>query len=489
LGKNRAILKDAMDDAAQTLPKKSLPDPIRRELKKGETIYHSTMPCHVSAKNPEGKWIAQVRREEKGKLVKYPVKGYSTPREALNYIKTLRPDEKGRVAVVLPGEPKVRDLYEYAKKHRQKRLTENTKAGRESRWRLYIEPEWADMPLSKVTRRAAQEWITTVENSILNGESGTLGIGQFEKVRTDLHWMFEALPSFSSDYEDRRNPFAGLDFLPRQPRPMVTIESQHFAAIESACLRYAQEGLCTSWIAEVFLTSLWSGLREGEVLALCRDQLDFEHGAILVDRALRRKSRAIDPKTRLEKGPVLRQAMHLPKGGSPTNDKSRVVPMADQLARLLKGASKRNGIDGAEWNLLWPGEGGNLKEIRRFQTAWATLRQRLHELATLAPLHHQGEMWPEIPKRPGWTQNPLVEQAREDQRLRVPDVFDDIVFRDTRNSFASYMNEVGLSQATREHFLGHGGGLTNTVYTVVTSTAFQEARRSLSRGWKSIPRR
>lgn len=473
-----------MDGTAQTLPKKSLPDPIRRELRKGETIYHSTLPCHVSAKNPEGKWIAQVRREEKGKLVKYPVKGYATPREALNHIKSLRPDDKGRVAVVKPGEPKVRDLYEYAKKHRQKRLTENTKAGRESRWRLYIEPEWADVPLSKVTRRAAQEWITSMENSILSGESGSLGIGQFEKVRTDLHWMFEALPSFSSDYEDRRNPFADLDFLPRMPRVKVTIESQHFAAIEYACRRYVKDGLCTQWIAEVFLTSLWSGLREGEVLALCRDQLDFKNGAILVDRALRRKSRAIDRKTRMETGPVLRQAMHLPKGGSPTNDKTRVVPMTDQLMKLLKRASEREGVAEAEWNLLWPAENGNLKEIRRFQTAWATLRERLHELATLAPLEGEGEAWPDVPKRPGWIVNPLVQEARVDPKLRLPNIFSEIDFRDTRNSFASYMNEVGLSQATREHILGHGGGLTNMVYTVVTSSAFQDARRRLTRGWR-----
>lgn len=477
-----------MEDTAQTLPKKSLPDPIRRELKKGETIYHSTLPCHVSAKNPEGKWIAQVRREEKGKLVKYPVKGYATPREALNYIKTLRPDEKGRVAVALPGEPKVRDLYEYAKKHRQKRLTENTKAGRESRWRLYIEQEWADVPLSKVTRRAAQEWITTVENSILNGESGNLGIGQFEKVRTDLHWMFEALPSFSSDYEDRRNPFAGLDFLPRLPRNKVTIECQHFAAVEYACRRFAEEGVCTQWISEVFLTSLLSGLREGEVLALCRDQLDFSNGAIVVDRALRRNSRAIDPKTRREVGPVLRLAINLPKGGSVTNDKTRVVPMSDQLMKILKRAHARPGVKGAAWDLLWSAEAGNLREVRRFQTAWKSLKQRLDELATLVPLEGQQEPWPEAPKRHGWIPNPVVPDAKSDAALRLPDIFHDIDFRDTRNSFASYMNELGLSQATREHILGHGGGLTNTVYTVVTSGAFQDARKRLSAGWKPIKR-
>jgi len=41
------------------------------------------MPCHLSATFPEGKWIAQVRREDAPrKLVKYPVKGFSSPKEA-----------------------------------------------------------------------------------------------------------------------------------------------------------------------------------------------------------------------------------------------------------------------------------------------------------------------------------------------------------------------------------------------------------------------
>jgi hypothetical protein len=111
----------------------------------------------------------------------------------------------------------------------------------------------------------------------------------------------------------------------------------------------------------------------------------------------------------------------------------------------------------------------------------------LGEIAVLAPIDHDAALWPEIPKRRGWTHNPLVEEARRDPRLRLPDVFGDIDYRDTRNSFASYTNELGLSQATREHVLGHGGGLTNTVYTEITSRAFQDARKRLSRGWKPLP--
>lgn len=480
-----------MNAPAQTLPKKTVPERIRRELRSGETIYHSTMACHVSAKFPEGKWIAQVRREEKGKLVKHPVKGFGTPREALEYLKSLRPDAKGRVQRA--GEPTVADLYEFFKKHRQKRISEATKAGKESRWRLHIEPAWGDWPLSKVTKRAAQEWITEIEAQIESGtymsDSGSpqaFGLGQLEKVRTDLHALFECLDSFSPEYEDRKNPFAGLDFRVRPPRVKSTIESQHFAAVCHACGRFIELGLAAEWVTQMFMVSLLSGLREGEVAALCRDQLDFKNGAIVVDRAMRRTSRAIDPRTRLEAGPVLRQAMNLPKGGTHGNPKARIVPMSDQLAAILRPIAERRRTTGAEWDLLWPSDAGTIREMALFRNVWRNLVKRLNEVAALAPLENDGGPWPDIPKLRGWTHNPVIEEARADVKLRLPNVFGGIDFRDTRSSFASYMNEMNLSQATREHILGHANGLTNWTYTEVTSKAFQDARRRISRGWKAF---
>ena len=473
-----------MSRPAQDLPKKDLPERISRELQKGETIYHSTMACHVSGKFPEGKWIAQVRRENsKGKLEKHPVKGFGSAREALDYVKALRPDAKGRVHAARPGEATVAALYEYVKKHKQKRLAESTKKARDSRWETYIKPEWGDHPISAVTRKSAQEWVTEMEEKIAEGNAGTLGLPQFQKVRTDLHFMFEALDSFSPEHEDRKNPFAGLDYSEQVPRVKVTIESPYFAAIIHACTRFVEEELCVQWVTQMFLTSLLCGLREGETMALCRDQLDFEHGAILIDRALRRNSKGLDPKTRREVEPVRRQAMHLPKGGTLTNPRHRVVPMPEQLASILRPAHAKPGVEGAEWDLLWPSANGNLKEHSRFRRAWSTLCKRLQEVGELAAIDQNGP-WSDVPRGRGWKANQVVGEAREDPRLRFPALFSDIDFRDTRNSFASYMNECNISQATREHILGHGGGnLTNSVYTVVTGTAFQDAKRRLTAGW------
>jgi integrase len=365
-------------------------------------------------------------------------------------------------------------------------MAESTKNNKAMRWRIYIEPEWGDYPVSQVTRRAAQDWITEVEGQIANGELGTFGLPHFQKVRSDLHTLFESMATFSSTYEDRNNPFAGLDFTPPPPRAKVTMESQFFGGLAAACRHFVAEELCTGWIAEMFLTSLFAGLREGEVMALCRDQLDFKNGAIVIDRALRRDSRAIDPKTRLEFGAVVPQAMNLPKGGSPTRNKTRVVPMSDQLAEILEKVFERRGALNSEWDLLWPSQKGDMRALGRFRHAWGTLRARLHEVAIYAPLVHEGGKWPEVPKRQGWPRNSYIDVARADAQRRLPDIFANIDFRDTRNSFASYMNELDLSQATREHILGHGGGLTNTVYTVITSAAHQNARQRITNGWAVV---
>ena len=489
LGRRRATLQSTVDKSAQTLPKLELPERIRRDLKVGETIYHSRMACHVSAKFPDGKWVGQVRREEKGRLVKFPVKAFGTPREALDYVRSLRPG--GKATAQRANEPTVADLYDFVTEHRQKRIKDITKANKESRWRLHIAPMWGDWPISRVTKRAAQEWLTEVEAEVTTGtyvsESGSpqaFGLAQLEKVRTDLHALFESAGSFEPEYQDRKNPFADLDFLARPPRIKATLESQHYGALVHACFQLVECELCVPWIVQMFLTSLLSGLREGEVMGLCRDQLDFKHGAMVVDRALRRKAHAIDPKTRLEGGPVLRQAMNLPKGGTPTNPKIRIVPMSDHLAEILQPVADASGFNGAAWDLLWPSEEGTLRELSRFRSVLRTLLQRLNEIATLAPLRHSGSSWPDVPKRQGWVRNPVIAEARRTPRLRLPDVFGGFEFRDTRSSFASYMNEVNLSQATREHILGHANGLTNFTYTEVTTRAFQDARDRLTNGWK-----
>lgn len=475
-----------MSADTNVLPTQELSKRWQRELQKGETVYHSTSACHVSSKFPDGKWIGMVRREVGDKLVRYPVKGFGTPREAVEYVKSLRPQQPGQGTVVRPGEPTVTALYDFVTTHKQRRLAQQTKKAKLYRWNAYIKPEWGEVPISRVTRRAAQEWLTYWEEALQRGDEDAPPLSQLIKVRTDLIALFEGLGTFASNYEDRRNPFADLDFTPLPPRMKVTVESQHFPAIHFACRYLAEHGFVSEWIVEMFLASLLSGLRQGEVMALCADQIDFGNGAILIDRAMRKQSRPIDPVKRQEFGDIRLQAMNLPKGGTATRDKRRLVPMSASLADALKKALRNKPEQCSDWDLIWPSATGEIRDQSHFTSAWKTLRLRLHEVATLAPIAHSGD-WPEAPKQRGWKRNPLIELAKANARLRLPNIFGHMDFRDTRNSFASYTHEIGIAQASREEFLGHGGkGITNSIYTSITTLAFQDARLRMDNAWQEI---
>lgn len=397
-------------------------------------------------------------------MVKYPVKGFGTPHDALAYIKTLRPNAAGRVASKRQGEPTVRELYEYVRAHSWKKLSERRKAGKESRWKLHIAPYWAEWALSEVSRRAAQEWLTGVEEKIANGQAGSLGIPQLNEVRTDLSQLFEVAPDFDDAYEERRNPFQGLSFEVAPQRAKVTLESASFDPILNATFTLVKANLAVDWVAQMFATSLLAGLREGEVMALMANRIDWNRKIITVDRALRLNAQDVDDETGLPSGEIKRMALGLPK-----NDKTRIVPMSNQLITILEPLCEK--IDTkAPRPFLWQNGSGGMKELTRLQLGFTTLRKNL---GLMAKFEHG--RWSKL--------NDLIDELKERKDQHLPKVFDRLDFRDTRNSFASYANEVGMPQATREAILGHSKGITNVVYTELTATALKDAQKRLSRGW------
>ncbi|MDO8655497.1 MAG: hypothetical protein Q7R48_03790, partial [bacterium] len=60
------------------LPRLELPERIRKQLQTGEIIYHGTNKQYVSKRFPNGKWVAEIRRVEKGRLKRYPRKAFAT---------------------------------------------------------------------------------------------------------------------------------------------------------------------------------------------------------------------------------------------------------------------------------------------------------------------------------------------------------------------------------------------------------------------------
>jgi len=441
-----------------------LPERVRRELQKGESIFHSKAACFISAKFPNGKWVGETRREVNGKLVKYPRKGFGTPQEALAYLKTLRPDVRGHVNAVRRTSATVADLFEYYRAHGWKRLSERRKQGKEARWRLHIAPYWGGWHLTQVTRKAAQIWITEVEGKIADGEAGKLGLPQFNEVRTDLSQMFELAADVDPSYGERRNPFSDLSFESAPPRAMVTLESSQFEPLLDVAFELVDLKLATPWVVEMFATSLLAGLREAEVIALMANRIDWNRRIITVDRALRLDAQDVDDASGIPMGPIKRLALGLPK-----KNKTRVVPISDQLEAILKPlwiATDRS----VERPFLWPNEAGGMREPTRFHLSFSTLRSRFLAVSTF-----QHGRWKRL--------NDLIDEIEADKTRHLPKVFTRLDFRDTRNSFASYTNEVRITQATREAILGHAKGITNVTYTDMTRKTVEDARKQLSNGW------
>jgi integrase len=476
-----------MNNKDKKSAKRLLPLTIERQLRKGESIFHSGATNHVSRRFPEGKWVAQVRRTlDCGRKIKFPVRAFGTAVEALAYVKSLRPDAAGKVIAAAQGEETVRDLHLWVSTHRWRRRAATTRSNRQARWKNHLEEYWGGWKISQVTSRAAQEWLTELELRVETGKT-SFGLSTVEECRIDMHSLFEDLRHFSDTFSEKRNPFVGLEHDRAPARSKVTIESSGFGPLVWTVQELAANGLATRWICEMFCVSLLTGLRRGECLALCRDQIDLCARTIRVDRALRCRSRELNLSSRREEGPVLRQAISYPKGGSASDPKDRIVPIPDQLVPILESILSREPC-GGKWDLLWSCSSGTPLSKEQCVKAFHNLKLRLIEISQLAPLNHDGgEPWPPYPCRRGWKRNGLVEAARQNPVLRLFSLIGKIEFRDTRNSFNSYAAEVGLGQSERDAIMGHSQkGVGNQHYYVVTSTAFSRMQKALSEGWSSF---
>ena len=442
---------------------KKLTSGLKGKLNTGENVYFSSAAQYVTKATPNGRWVAKVRRNERGRLIKFPVKSYEKASDAVAYCISTRPENRkasgvGQVLVKSAGAVHtVTDLYEYCRKHSWKKLSERRKAEKQSRWKNHLEPYWGAWPLSTIRRSAAQEWVTDAEAALKDGN----GLSQLAQCRFDMIGYLDT--AIKMDFFEIANPFKDLDSTPPTPRIRVTIESQTFAGVFRALDLLVEEKQVLQWTADMFAIALLTGMREGEILGLRSHCIDTERKAILVNRALARNARSLDESGAVE-GEVQAQGLWYPKGGSQVDPKSRYVAIPDQLIPTMRRLQACEG-------LVFGTEDGKLKQIARFRTAWTTLRKRMSDVA-------KG-------KQTRWSAINGVIDTLVHEGFKLEDVWSKVEFRDTRNSFASYAAEVGVPEPTRMAIMGHEGStVTFRSYTDLTSGAFVDAQERLSKGWQ-----
>jgi integrase len=415
---------------------KALSERLKRRLTTGESVYFSAGKQYKSAETPNGRWVVKVRRTERGRLTKFPVRSFGKPEEAVAYAESTRPENRKASGVgqvqTRPGAKvgTVRDLYQYCRAHTWKSLSPKRRDLKESRWTNHLESYWGSWTLASVRRSAAQEWLTEKEDGLHEGK----GLAQLNQSRIDMLGYFRV--GIRMEFFEFSNPFEQLSFTPAPSRSRVTIESKRYADLFLTLSWLTERGLVLDWVSDMFQIGLLTGMREGEILALRGSCIDLDRKAILVNRALARKSRSLDERG-IPYGEVRPQGIWFPKGGSSQNPKARYVPLPNQLLPTMdRLASTTDG-------LIFGTKDGKLKQLARFRTAWATMTRRLSEVSA----HNRT------------TSNAVNEVINLVQRAKVqlPNCWEVITFRDSRNSFASYAAEVGVPEPTRMALMGHEG--------------------------------
>ncbi len=213
-----------------------------------------------------------------------------------------------------------------------KRRKESTNLHNAERVRQFAK-DFEGMELAAVTRQAARAWAnkhparvpavrTMLEDAVLDG---VLDANPFKQLRLQS-----------------RGP--GRKFI----KPMTEGEVKLLA--QCAYDKWPDWNV----IGNLIQFGAYSGLRRGEVLALRWTDIDWEKGTILVERQWLQKPRTYGP---------------------PKNGQTRLVPLLEPAAQVLRHTDKHQSPDG---ELVWYSTRGKRIEPALLDYYWRQVRERFH---------------------------------------------------------------------------------------------------------------
>jgi integrase len=449
-----------------------------------EIVYFAKSSNYRTKRHPDGQWVAHVTVKEASTGAKkrsVPKAFGDDAAAAVAHLEELR--KQRQAADDLKNAPTtLGDVFDHVKRTIWSKKAKTTFDSRVSRWERYAKAYWEQRPLEKITRGEAQTWFSANE--------GRIPPGQLKELKTELFALGQRFGDVDADQEDRRNPFDEIILTRRPGRHKTTIVSSSWDPLKTVCFLLAQPGfagegrsaLVERFVVEMWLTSLHTGLRFGEVIPLSVAQLDLTKGILVVDRAMRVHHREIVPGIWQEVGEVKPWALHLPKGGLPDPERKirreRRIPISAKAAAILAPIVEQ--AKDAGTSLLWPDADGHPKEKKNVVQAFTNLRCRLHEVGSLS-CPSLAECWPTIPTTRGRATNIVVDHVRLHPEIAIPNIFEHVLFRDARSSFSTYCNDLRMTDATRNDIMGHlPEGVGARHYVEITDTALAGARRLLS---------
>lgn len=194
--------------------------------------------------------------------------------------------------------------------------------------RLYLKPALGAVKLEALTTPAIQK----IYNRLVSTERD--GQGLSPKTVKNIHGVLhQALQQAVAIGYLRFNPAAACT-LPRIVKKQIKpLEGDQIARFLEAIQGHRHEIL--------YKVALFTGMREGEVLGLTWDCVDFEHNTITVDKQLRRAQ---------EKGGEYYLA-------PPKNNKARVIAVAPSVIKLLRVQQRRQAEQRLALGPVWKGSG------------------------------------------------------------------------------------------------------------------------------------
>lgn len=162
------------------------------------------------------------------------------------------------------------------------RLRERTAANYRSHLRLHVLPRFGDLSLAELGEADVLELIRDLQEAGYSAWTIRTILTPFSRMLN--HAIRHGVPA--------NNPIARLD---RRDRPAVWGREQRILNREEIAelLTAAPPRYST-----ILATAIFTGLRQGELLALTWSDLDFARGVVRVRAALDRKGRRLQPKTR-----------------------------------------------------------------------------------------------------------------------------------------------------------------------------------------------
>ena len=246
-------------------------------------------------KRSDGRWEARVvvGYDDKG-LPKTKNATAKTRQECLQKLKALQEEFRPAITKCKPDMPFGDWMDFWYQTYSKPKLRLSTQLGYEDRIYKQIIPKIGDIPLNKLTQSDLQQFYTKLKTNgrLINVEH--YGVGLSDRMVRMCHASCRtALQKAVEEGLIRVNPAIGCKLPPKKSGEMKVLTPEE---LQRLLIQAKEDGYY-----ELFLLEIATGLREGELLALQWEDLDFDTGSLRVNKTISfvgSKIHLTEPKTK-----------------------------------------------------------------------------------------------------------------------------------------------------------------------------------------------